>query len=170
MGTLVAAIVGGLVALLVVRLTNKHQSRLAAIAREKAAIADVIAGADMLLTEYSWGVKGIDAAANALGAAAARWCMELSDPKMAGEILLWSPYLGRLAFGAHEAEQAIITHTTEFDALLKSVNVLRFSVLGWPSADKEEQKRLVQQLESARSEFGGNPDLTSKPPAKQPQS
>ncbi|MBP2269242.1 hypothetical protein J3A64_004782 [Pseudarthrobacter sp. PvP004] len=47
-GSFVAAVIGGLVALMVVHMANSHNQKLASDARELAALADLIAGSEEL--------------------------------------------------------------------------------------------------------------------------
>lgn len=136
-GSFTAAVIGGLVALLVVRLTNKNQARLAAEAREKAAIADFVAAADRLITEYEQGRQAIESLLHAMIAASVRWQLELKDRKMSS-LLVDLPH--RLANRAMDAYTTKERHDSpEFDKLLNAVVDVRFIALGWQDADPKER-------------------------------
>lgn len=159
-GSLAAAFIGGLVALGVTWLTNRHQSRLAAEAREKAAIADFLAGADLLLAEYGEGERAIEGFERVMAAASIRWQMELSDPDMAFEVMSWPHHLGELARRAYAAERAGSRHSPEGVRLDKAVQDMRYAALGWPKATPERRKFFRENLSGLRS----NPQNFTPPP------
>lgn len=145
-GAFLAALIGGLVALAVVRLTNRSQARLAAEAREKAAIADLVAGSDRFLTEYRAGFTSIEPLAHLVEAAGVRWRMELSHEGMKAEIFRWPAILRNRARRAYEASSEGNSNTVEYEALLDAVAELRFAVMDWPSIDDKERDRMVRKL------------------------
>ncbi|MCQ1951594.1 hypothetical protein NNX28_16880 [Arthrobacter sp. zg-Y859] len=155
-GSLVAALIGGLVALGVVRLTNKNQARLAGEAREKAAIADFIASADGFLTEYSEGRRAIESLLQQTMAASVRWQLELSDEDMASELILWPHHLVNLAVKASEAEADGGDPADEYEALLQAVMEVRFAALEWHKANQGQRNEYRRRLEAGRTAGSGN--------------
>ena len=88
-GAFVAAIVGGMVALVVVRSTKGHQSELAAQARVVAALADFQAALSELPRRYTDGKEAIGQLVIQADAASNRITMDIDDFLLAEELSLW---------------------------------------------------------------------------------
>lgn len=151
-GAFVAAVIGGLVALGVVRLTNRHQSRLAMEQREKAAIADLCAEADSLVRRYSGGVSEITTLMTRATAASDRWRMETDHPGLASEIARWPQFVSTLALDAYLSDtgEGPAEEWAEFRRLAESVATLRGLLLEWPRAKHAERDLKVAELKRKR--------------------
>ncbi|UKA59182.1 hypothetical protein [Arthrobacter sp. FW306-2-2C-D06B] len=104
-GAFVAAIIGGLVALVVVRLTNRHQSKLAAQGRVLAALADFQAALSELQRRYTDGREAIGQLVIQADSASNRITMDLDDFPLAEELSLWPLDLGVLTTRAGELHE-----------------------------------------------------------------
>lgn len=151
-GSFVAAILGGLVALIVVRLTNRHQSRIAATGREHAAAADMTASCSAIVKLYDQGPHAIRDFVLQVEAAAFRWAMEGTHSGLAKEIHFWPNHVGFRGLELAQARE----HSDEteankaFDRLASSVAMLETVVLQWPTADRRARDGLVEQLRQER--------------------
>lgn len=145
-GSFVAALIGGLVALLVVRLTNGHQSRLAVEAREKAAISDLVASSNRLLTEYAQGERAVESLIQLMDAAAVRWRMELAHEGMAEEVERWPLHLAGLGRHLYEAEIGGRRDPVNFKRLADAVFTLRSTAMDWHRMDVGARDRQVSEL------------------------
>ena len=96
-GSFIAAVVGGLVALMVVRLTNGHQSKLAARGRVIAAIGDFNSAVNAIPRSLSNGREPVQALVMQAEAAATRIMMELDSLRLADELRQWPLEMGGLA-------------------------------------------------------------------------
>lgn len=150
-GAFVAAVVGGLVALFVVRLTNRHQSRLAVEAREKAAIADLLASSNRFITEYSQGYKAIEHLVPPMEAAAVRWRMELDDERLADELSKWPHHLAGLAWTLCNIEESHGVNGKAYSDLSTAIDQLRTTGMMWHKLDKNSKERQVVELIRART-------------------
>lgn len=149
-GSLAAAIIGGLVALGVVRLTNRHQSRLASEARERAAIGDLVANAQRLVTEFTGGRLAIEHLLQGMLSATVRWQMETSSRDLMGEIDLWPHHLSTHALNAYEMERHGQDNRAAWDPLVEGVVALRGVALSWPEAKKSARQRAIDGLRLER--------------------
>lgn len=153
-GAFVAAVVGGLVALLVVRLTNSHQSHLAHRAREVAALSELLASTAGMARQFTESLERIDELVWTGDAAAARITMEARHSGLESEIFRWPFHIGLMAMEAlvrrKDAPEGSPTeewskHVQEAQAELRTFCVL------WPKATTEGQRdRLVKNLKEAR--------------------
>lgn len=101
-GAFVAAVVGGLVALMVVRTTNAHQTKLASHGRLLVAIADFNAAISALPRRFQEGRETVQSLVMQADAASDRMSMETNDPGLADELTMWSLELGSTAVRAIE--------------------------------------------------------------------
>lgn len=147
-GSFLAAIIGGLVALAVVRLTTKHQSRLAAESREKAAIAEFAAAAGQLLNKYSRGIPKVESLRQLLDTASFRWRMEAHEDL--DEIGAWPAHLSSLAIKALEAGDSSQGNSPEYAKLRKSVVLVRLLALEWADSDQKARDKWMERLEKER--------------------
>ncbi|MDN4611927.1 hypothetical protein [Arthrobacter burdickii] len=147
-GSFIAAIVGGLVALLVVRLTNSHQSKIAAVGRERAAAADLLAATNGILKMYDEGKHKVRELVVEAQAAAFRWAMDTTHKGLAEEIRRWPHHVGFLGLDLVKAHARQDEHEIEdaFDRLSLNVVVLRSMAIEWSGARGKHRDRLVAEL------------------------
>jgi hypothetical protein len=164
-GSFVAAVIGGAVALLVVVATNRHSSKLARDGRVKAALADIAATA--LLVE-SAGMNGsrkeVESTILQMTSAIVRLRLEIDHKGLAKELWVWPWQLGALANKLVEArdddkpsEEVLAT----YDELGNAASVLQGMALAWLSIPRERRDDAVAALIRAReaSENGKEPVL-----------
>jgi len=154
-GSFAAAVVGGLVALGVVRLTNRQQSRLAKDARARAAAADVAAAMNAMDMRAHKGDMEIVDLYLVASAASVRWRMDNDDRGLDRELNLWPGHMAQLVFAAtgRRSRGKRVAEKTEIDRLLKDA-VLEFETfaIAWPNASEVERRSLVRRLEATRKE------------------
>ncbi|MGM7776112.1 hypothetical protein ACSVHC_08850 [Arthrobacter sp. KNU-44] len=105
-GAFVAAVIGGIVALMVVRMTNAHQRKMASHGRVLGAIADFNAAISALPRRFQDGLEVIQSLVMQADAAGDRMLMEMDDLKLAYELSMWGLDLGGLAAKAIEFRDA----------------------------------------------------------------
>jgi hypothetical protein len=156
-GALVAAFVGGMVALMVVRLTNSHQSTLAARGRVVAALGDFQAALSELPRRYTDGKEAIGQLVVQADAASNRITMDIDDSALATELSLWPLELGVLAARAGDLHGEGFLEEAEhgWRQLRESIGKLigttqqwakipAHSRRQWPSLLREERERLTE--------------------------
>ena len=146
LGSLVAAIIGGLVALTVVRMTNGHQSRLATERSEKAALAELEASATRLALEYQDGHESIKRLLHEMITAAARWRMESSNRSMTDEVSAWPVFLTSLAREAFQELQDTGDETTAHDKLTHAFARLQFFCINWHKYRGRKKRRQMLEI------------------------
>ena len=151
-GSLFAAVMGGLVALVVVRLTNRNQSRLAAEAREKAAIAELVVTADLLFPLRDDVRPANDVQLRRMESATVRWLLELEHPGLLEELTEWPLHLARLAIEMQRERDGTYEQFVAFDTLSEAVDALRSLALNWHKSNEKHREQLVTQLKAARIE------------------
>lgn len=150
-GAFVAAILGGLVALLVVRSTNGQQKRLASEGRERAAIAELLAATGAMLKKYREGPVAVQDLLLAAEAAAIRWSMESKYTTLGDEIRVWPYYIGQLALDAWDSNQAHgKTDAKTFAAMTEAWSVLSTFGRAWPHLDEKTRLEAVERLSAGR--------------------
>lgn len=151
-GSLVSATVGGLVALLVVRLTNRNQTRLALEAREKAAMSEVEAAATQMALEFESGRDVLMPLMYQMLAAASRWRIESAHPGLGNEISAWPAFMAMLVAEARNEKRGE-TGATDAQQRLKS-GLVRIQLIcsNWYSpGGKVSRDDLLQELNRMRT-------------------
>ncbi|WP_324644177.1 hypothetical protein [Pseudarthrobacter sp. LT1] len=150
-GAFVAAFVGGLVALGVVRLTNNHQSKLASSAREREAAAEMAAALSSMTKKYVAGKQTITELYAVAQAASLRWQMELTNDDMEFEIDRWPHHVGMLAFEVINQKGNPEAEDEAFDRLSDAASAIEVFVVDWAKAsDHERDHHLLPELHEDR--------------------
>lgn len=169
-GSFIAAVLGGLVALAVVRLTNRHQSRLAAESREKAAISELVAAASWLLPALDEEQPNRPSILRVLEAAVVRWTLELEHVDMRSELQVWPHHLVMLATRLDNAEAASADQFQAFIELSDAVQEIRRAALCWHRTDRAGREELVKGLRAYRQLVFPEPGpVIPPPPTPRPQ-
>lgn len=151
-GSFVAAVLGGLVALVVVRLTNSQQRRLAAEARERAAIADLLAATGAMLKKYWDGPDRVQDLLLVAEAASIRWSMETEYKALGSEVLTWPYFIGQLALEAWEGLQATgKADEKAFDAMTEAWTVLYTFATYWLYMPDKARVQGIENLAAGRT-------------------
>lgn len=151
-GSFVAAVIGGLVALAIVRLTNSHQSTLAREARQHAAAADM-AAAFQGLQEWSYGRIGqYRPYLESARAASMRWRMDALHPGLAEELAVWPYHVYVLSDEAAQARNGATGLTPGEELLGKAVATFQEFSVKWPISNKATRNRLLSWLKKTRLE------------------
>ncbi|QDW30050.1 hypothetical protein FFF93_009950 [Arthrobacter sp. KBS0702] len=151
-GSFVSAVLGGLVALLVVRLTNGQQKRHAAEARQIAAIADLLAATAAMIKKYREGAAVIQDLLLAAEAASLRWQMEDENKILPGEIGKWPYHMGTLALATFTNREVEADRSRYFDLMSAAWTELSFCAMAWPKATPAQRDAHVSLLQGARLE------------------
>lgn len=152
LGSFVAAVVGGLVALFVVRLTNAHQTRLSREAREKAAMAELEASATQFVLEYGRKTDTTPVMHQML-AAAARWRIESANTELGDEIVEWPGFLVLLAVKALDEKKSGTGSDEAQDRLRAGLARVQLICSRWyrPSAGFSREA-MIAELKRMRTE------------------
>lgn len=144
LGSLIAAIVGGVVALLVVKLTNRQHRRESSRGRQIAAISDMVLALDEMVRIVSEpdDHQDIRPSVSRLQGAAARWQMELPKGALRTELRRSTLFLHR--FAEEIAEPA---------SFAEAVGIFRFQIMSWPSSSHDEREHIAQVLVEMRANF-----------------
>ncbi|RAM37348.1 hypothetical protein DBZ45_11095 [Arthrobacter globiformis] len=161
-GAVVAAFVGGLVALMVVRLTNGHQKKLAAQARVLGALADFQAALSEMPRRYADGKESIQRLVIQADAASNRITMDIDDFPLAEELSLWPLDLGVLAVRAgrlHSDGHAERSH--EVWALLRrALGTLIGTTQQWAKTPAKRRTHWAKDLRAVRTKLKDEVDAT----------
>ncbi len=149
-GSFVAAVLGGLVAFVVVRLTNGQQRRLAAEGREKAAIADLLAATAAMMKKYRDGPQAIQDLLIDSEAAAVRWILDSNNEALAAEIRTWPYRMTVLAHDAWDAHDDGLDTTELFEQLIDAWQALYEFGTAWPTQNKKQRALALRQLFESR--------------------
>ncbi|GAA3399377.1 hypothetical protein [Pseudarthrobacter polychromogenes] len=150
-GSFVAAIIGGLVALWVVRLTNGQQKQHASDARQIAAIADLLAAVSAMEKKYGDGPVAIQDLLLVVQAAAIRWVIEADDEKLSGELAHWPYHMGTLALKTH-ANFDSDKRETYLTWLFNAGSDLTLCGMAWPKGTPSTRDAHVLLLTVRRTE------------------
>lgn len=159
-GALVAAFVGGMVALMVVRSTKGHQSELAAEARVVAALADFQAALSELPRRYTDGREAIGQLVIQADAASNRITMDIDDFHLAKELSLWPLDLGVLTARAgqlHEVGDAESSHEA-WKMLRGALGILIGTTQQWARTPARKRRRWAAELETFRKKLKADVD------------
>lgn len=143
-GAIPAALLAAWVAVSVLRRSNRYQQELverqlavqrqeAALSREKAATADVVAVANGFLSVLDEGPDAVQRQALAFRAACFRWQIEIEDLDLILDLVLWANVLADAANG-HLIEKVTPGSTIENEwrkALTASISSIFAFSLGW---------------------------------------
>jgi hypothetical protein len=159
-GALVAAFVGGIVALMVVRLTNKHQSNLAADGRVIAALADFQAALSELPRRYTEGDEAIRKLVMQADAASNRITMDMDDFRLAEELSLWPLDLGVLAKRAAELHEVGSNEATDYAwrLLRQALGKLIGTTQQWARTPARRRRKWASQLQALRLDLKAEVD------------
>lgn len=159
-GAFVAAFVGGMVALMVVRGTNKHQSNLAAQARVVASLADFQAALSELPRRYTDGREAIQKLVMQADAASNRITMDMDDFPLAEELSLWPVDLGVLTVRAGELYQEGYAETSHeaWKMLRAALGVLIGTTQQWARTPGKKRRRWATELEAFRKKLKDDVD------------
>jgi hypothetical protein len=143
-GSVVAAIVGGLVALLVVRLTDRQHALEASKERQIAAISDLVVALDEMvrIVSESTSQEGIDPSVSRLQGASVRLQIELPKGPMRTE-------LRRSTIFFHTFSE----RTSDSAAFGDAAGHFRFALMQWPSASIKEKEKIAQTLIDMRARY-----------------
>lgn len=166
-GAAISAVAAAFVAILVVQLSNKHQSRLAKLqlkeqraeaARQRtiAAVADLLAALSEFRTASGDDRNAIWAVHHRSHSAALRWYVE--DRVAGKEAVAWAHHVHEIAIGTHDSGQDIIgKHTGKlatdtFQLLMSRTEAFTIRAAAWPHASPEERDSILKELEALREE------------------
>lgn len=154
-GSFIAAVIGGLVALMVVRLTNGHQSKTAAKGRVVAAIADFSAAVIMFPRTLNDERDSIQGLVKQAEFASTRIVMEMDDHALAKELSLWPLELGYLALRASQLRQeGDEARALEAQGHLYVVSrEVTATISLWARAPRREAASWTSKLENLRKSF-----------------
>lgn len=154
-GAAVAAFVGGMVALMVVRLTNSHQSKLAARGRAIAAIADFNAAILAMPRTRFDPREVVQSLVKQAEAAAHRMIMDMDDLELAEELALWPLELGSMAVSVSgiesEGDDARAWEGQKF--LRRSVKQITDRTTLWTRTPRRESSKWAAELYNERMQF-----------------
>jgi hypothetical protein len=190
-GILGAAVSGGVaagVAMIVLRRTSAHQTKLAqeeavrqesrAVtalqeqregqlqeqrdearkAREMAAIADVVAASGAMTTGFTSGVDGVNKLKSDMMTAIVRWKMELRDYGMEGAITNWDYTLGQAAQYAAWEIQGSVPKSGIEKAFLTCVPLFHAALMDWVKAEEFERPCIIDSLNEMQQTMDANID------------
>lgn len=153
-GAFVAAVLGGLVALLVVRLTHGQQKRLASEGCEKAAIAELLAATGAMLKKYRDGPEAVQDLLLTAEAAAIRWSMESNHASLGAEVQTWPYYIGQLALDAWDSYRIDgKTDVKIFRAMSEGWSVLSAFAMYWTELPEKNRAAAIKALTAGRKAF-----------------
>ncbi|MBD1593711.1 hypothetical protein HC744_16905 [Arthrobacter sp. S1_S22] len=159
-GAFVAAVVGGLVVLGVVRLTNSHQSDLASSARERAAAADMAAARSAMTKKFRDGKQAIQDLYLSAEAASLRWQMELTNEDVADELDRWPHPVAMLALDVIRQGVDAEAENEAFDRLADVTSDIEVFVVAWSKATlHEREQHLLPELYEDRKQGHGWPGV-----------
>lgn len=180
-GAAISAVAAAAVAILVVRLSSRHQSRLADLQlkeqRDEAtrqrtifAIADMLAAVNEFRTTARADVTDIWAVHHRSHSAALRWYVE--DRAAGTEAVAWAHHLLELASAVHSAQQDIGgSHTWQLaidsvEWLTARTEALTVRAVAWPHASQPEREAILAELRSIRERWDplAFPPVTSAEP------
>jgi hypothetical protein len=154
-GAFVAAVMGGLVALLVVRLTTNHQERLAreqleaqryetSRRAENALIADLIVAAQDMLNALP-DRDGLELARRRMAAGIVAWKLEASNKDLFTVLPAWPHRL--LNAGQMSVDSDIQEERIEFHRKLRErVGIFCKALEAWPAADATRRAEIIESL------------------------
>ncbi|MFJ6378061.1 hypothetical protein ACIQH9_20365 [Pseudarthrobacter oxydans] len=159
-GAFVAAFVGGIVALMVVRLTNRHQSNLAAKGRVLAALADYQVALSELPRRYAEGNEAIRKLVMQADAASNRISMDMDDFPLAEELSLWPLDLGVLAKRAAELHEGGSVGATDYAyrMLRQALSKLIGTTQRWARTPARRRRKWAPQLQALRLDLKAKVD------------
>lgn len=136
-GAFVAALIGGLAALLVVRLTNRQQGLEASKGRQIAAIGELVVALDEMvrIVTGTSPQKDIEPSVNQLQSASARLQMEIPKGPMRTELRRSTIFLHRFA-----------DEVAESPSFGDAAGVFRFQIMQWPSASRNDKDKIARTL------------------------
>ncbi|QDG88080.1 hypothetical protein [Pseudarthrobacter sp. NIBRBAC000502770] len=160
MGAFVASVIGGLVALMVVRLTNKHQSKVATHGRVVAAFADFHAALSQMPRRYMEGRDVIQRLVIEADAASNRITMDIEDWALAEELSLWASDLGLLSIRAAEfREEGYLDRSEECWLMLRrGLGFLVGTTQRWGRIPAKDRKNWAPALTSLREKLAADRD------------
>ena len=164
-GSFVASVIGGLVALWVVRLTNGQQRRSAEEARERAAIADflgVLQALEVSFTrEDTFRPRELMAQ---IGAAQVKLYMASKDvTRLADAVLHWPARLTNVATSYHLAKHRDTELPVDVRATMRhTVATALFSMREWPGATSAERDAHIAELDGVTTRLGNCIDVIDK--------
>ena len=155
-GAFVAAVIGGLVALVVVNLANRHQSRISAHqlrqqaadasrSRETRVIADLIVACHDMLAAVLVSDAELEAVRRRVYAFLVTWKLESSDPSLFKVVMGWPHWImnaGNNARQSPKSEQRVKWHAD----FRERVGKFATAVEAWPNATADERDAIVEEL------------------------
>lgn len=149
-GAFVAAVMGGLVALLVVRLTNGQSQKQADRSRQMAAIADLVAAAEACAHEGQLGRDGLSSPENLLlmRSAWTRLKMSGKDSKDLAAVLQKWPYrMASLELEVWPRSERLTKEQVEaYEILTESAATLMSLLPQWPDANRADRAAHISLL------------------------
>lgn len=143
-GAFVAALIGGLAALLVVRLTNRQHGLEASKGRQIAAIWELLVALDEMvrIVAGTSSQQDIEPSVSRLQGASARLQMEIPKGAMRTELRRSTIFFHR--FAEEVAESA---------SFGDAVGVFRFEIMQWPSASRKDKDNIARKLIDMRAGY-----------------
>ncbi|WP_104174857.1 hypothetical protein [Arthrobacter sp. Y81] len=155
-GAFVAAVIGGVVALVVVNLANRHQSRISAHqlrqqaadvsrSRENQVIADLVVACHDMRAAVLVSDAELEAVRRRMHACLVTGKLESSDPTPFKVIMGWPHWImnaGNNARQSPKSEQRVKWHSD----FLERVGKFARAVEAWPNATPDERTAIVEEL------------------------
>ena len=168
-GSFVAALIGGLVALLVVRLTNRQQRNNAREGREIDAISEFVAATGGMVKKY----RDPDTVQDLLliaEAAVVKWDINTDLEELGEEVHAWPYLLANLALDVFTAskEEDDAARGRAFDTLSEAQAWLMVFVTAWPKKSRSDRKREIKRMVEKRQELQGARPASAGPSSKAP--
>lgn len=155
MGAFVAAVIGGLVALVVVNLANRHQShvvseqmrqqaREASKARENQIIAElIVAGHDLLDAVYVSN-EALEEVQRRMSASVIVWKLETDNPALIAVIREWPHWMLNWAKLARDHPTSAQRAEANMEVRVKVGKFIR-SLEAWPNATEDERLAILEE-------------------------
>lgn len=150
-GSFVAAVVGGLVALAVVKLTNGHQTVLADRAAERLAMGEMVSTFDAMLLNFREGREEIQPLVDKAVAAATLWELVVRRPSFSAEIREWPYFMGRLALQCMWEDVLQSGDDAAYVRMQEATSAVRSVAMMWITADLKRKKKLEIELRLRRT-------------------
>jgi hypothetical protein len=153
-GAFVAAVIGGIVALVVVNLANRHQSQIserqlrqqaaeASRARENKVIAELIVASYDLLDAVYISNEALEAVRRRMSAAVIAWNLEANNPALFAMVREWPHWLLNWAKLARDHPTSAQRAEANGEVRWKTGQFIR-SIEAWPNATEDERLAILE--------------------------
>lgn len=153
LGAVISASVAATIAVLVLTRSNKHQRAEAALARERAATADIVAAATAFNTAIGKGADRLGGIHLEFTAAAFRWQMEAKGLDFTFTLLIWSTLFGEVVRKANTASAGSETRKAWLALLAEAASIFILFCSDWHRLAAKERVKRVRALDKSRVEL-----------------